>query len=100
MKIFANPHHARHSAQYEMYRGRLVPVHEVPARLEFVLAELARRPVGELLTPPPVTEAQLERVHSRRYLEFLRNAWSEWVALDPANEGRDALPSVWPVRMA
>jgi acetoin utilization deacetylase AcuC-like enzyme len=99
MLIFANPHHARHSARHEMYRGRLVPVHEVPARLDFVLAELARRPVGELrATPPPVTQAQLERVHARRYLEFLKTAWAEWVAMDPANAGLDALPSVWPVR--
>jgi acetoin utilization deacetylase AcuC-like enzyme len=99
MQIFANPDHARHSARHEMFRGKLVPVHEVPARLEFVLAELARRPVGELVpVPPPVTQAQLERVHARRYLEFLKTAWAEWVALDPANEGLDALPSVWPVR--
>jgi acetoin utilization deacetylase AcuC-like enzyme len=99
MQIFVNAHHARHSAHHEMFRGRLVPVHEVPARLEFVLAELARRPVGTLQPEPPsVTQAQLERVHSRRYLEFLRTAWPHWVALDPANEGQDALPSVWPVR--
>jgi acetoin utilization deacetylase AcuC-like enzyme len=37
-------------------------------------------------------------VHSPRYLDFLANAWAEWVALDPANAARDALPSVWPVR--
>ena len=99
MLIFANPHHALHSARHEMYRGKLVPVHEVPARLDFVVAELARRPVGELrAAPPPVTQGQLERVHARRYLEFLKTAWTEWVALDPANAGLDALPSVWPVR--
>jgi acetoin utilization deacetylase AcuC-like enzyme len=99
MQIFVNHDHAGHSAHHEMYRGRLVPVHEVPARLDFVLAELARRPVGEVQpAPPPVTRAQLERVHARRYLEFLSTAWSEWVALDPANERLDALPSVWPVR--
>jgi acetoin utilization deacetylase AcuC-like enzyme len=40
----------------------------------------------------------LERIHSPRYLHFLRHAWSDWVALDPANAGKDALPSVWPVR--
>ena len=81
-----------------MFRGRLVPVHEVPARMDYVLAELDRRPVGSLQSPPPVTPARLERVHARRYLEFLRGAWEEWVALDPANAEVDALPSVWPVR--
>jgi acetoin utilization deacetylase AcuC-like enzyme len=29
---------------------------------------------------------------------LLKTAWEEWVALDPANAQRDALPSVWPVR--
>jgi acetoin utilization deacetylase AcuC-like enzyme len=82
-----------------MYRGRLVPCHEVPDRLDHVLAELQRRPVGELLTPANAPErARLERVHSARYLDFLASAWDQWVALDPANAALDALPSVWPVR--
>jgi acetoin utilization deacetylase AcuC-like enzyme len=98
MQIFSNPHHALHSAHHEMFRGRLVPVHEVPARMDFVLDELARRPVGQLQSPPPVSQQQLERVHARRYLEFLKTAWSEWVALDRSNGELDALPSVWPVR--
>ena len=98
MQIFANPHHALHAARHEMFRGKLVPVNEVPARMDVVLAELARRPVGQLQSPPPVTQAQLERVHARRYLDFLRTAWSEWVALDRSNAEFDALPSVWPVR--
>jgi acetoin utilization deacetylase AcuC-like enzyme len=98
MKIFANPDHAGHAGRHEMFRGRLVPAHEVPARLDYVLAELDRRPLGALHAPPPVTTAELERVHARRYLDFLRTAWSEWVALDPDNAALDALPSVWPVR--
>ena len=81
-----------------MYRGRMVPCHEVPARLDHVLAELARRPMGEIRTPAPVPASTLERVHARRYLDFLRGAWSEWIALDPANAATDALPSAWPVR--
>ncbi|HET7203412.1 MAG TPA: histone deacetylase family protein [Steroidobacteraceae bacterium] len=98
MLIFANGQHARHCGRHEMFRGRLVPVHEVPARMDYVLAELERRPVGRMHAPPLVTQAQLERVHARRYLEFLRGAWEEWIALDPANAQLDALPSVWPVR--
>src|SRR3712207_8368210 len=30
--------------------------------------------------------------------DFLAGAWAEWVALDPANAQRDALPSYWPIR--
>lgn len=100
MKTFHNPHHALHQGQHEMFRGRLVPCHEVPARLEFVFAELQKRGLGSLHTPA-VSEAELThaiaRVHAQRYLDFLAGAWDEWVALDPANAERDALPSVWPL---
>lgn len=98
MLIFHNPDHALHCPRQEMYRGRLVPCHETPARLEHVLTELRRRPVGELREPGAPDEALLRRVHAPRYLDFLVGAWSEWVALDAANAELDVLPSVWPVR--
>ena len=100
MKTFHNPDHALHQGSEEMFRGRMVPCHEVPARLDFVLTELQRRPLGALETPE-VAEAGLDaaiaRVHSARYTAFLAGAWDDWVAMDPANALRDALPSVWPL---
>jgi acetoin utilization deacetylase AcuC-like enzyme len=100
MKTFHNPHHTRHAGQQEMFRGRLVDCHEVPARLDFVLAELQRRPLGTVEVPSvndATLDATLRRVHSVRYLDFLQSAWDEWVALDPSNAERDALPSIWPL---
>jgi acetoin utilization deacetylase AcuC-like enzyme len=93
-----NPVHHLHAGRHEMYRGRLVPCHEVPDRLDHVLAELKRRPLGELRVPAEVSMDVLRRIHSGRYLDFLSKAWDDWVALDPANAQVDALPSVWPVR--
>jgi acetoin utilization deacetylase AcuC-like enzyme len=93
-----NPVHRLHAGRHEMYRGRLVPCHEVPDRLDHVLAELKRRPLGELRAPGEVSVDVLRRIHSGRYLDFLAHAWDDWVALDPANAQVDALPSVWPVR--
>lgn len=98
MLLFVNPVHAAHAGRHEMFRGRSVPCHERPARLEMVLAELERRPMGEVRTPSPVSRALLERVHAPRYLRFLEGAWAEWVAIDPAHAEMDAIPSVWPVR--
>ncbi|HYE71072.1 MAG TPA: histone deacetylase family protein, partial [Aquabacterium sp.] len=46
MLIFHNTAHARHSGRHEMFRGRLVPCSEVPARADFVEAELRRRALG------------------------------------------------------
>lgn len=100
MKTFHNPHHALHQGQQEMFRGRMVPCHEVPARLEFVLAELQQRRLGSLQIPTvgdDDLQRAIARVHDARYLTFLAGAWDEWVAMDPANASRDALPSVWPL---
>ena len=82
-----------------MFRGRLVDCHEVPDRLRYVLDELQRRPVGQLLTPDAAADvdAATARVHAPDYLAFLARAWDDWVALDPANAAVDALPSVWPL---
>jgi acetoin utilization deacetylase AcuC-like enzyme len=105
MLVIHNPDHARHAGRHEMFRGRLVPCHEVPQRLEHVLAELRRRGFGRLSTPDELAPGHdgafddlLQRLHAPRYLRFLAGAWDEWVALDPANAALDALPSVWPVR--
>lgn len=63
-----------------------------------VLRECERRGLGAIVTPHGVPLMTLERVHSPRYLHFLRSAWSEWIALDPANAGKDAFAAAWPVR--
>jgi acetoin utilization deacetylase AcuC-like enzyme len=100
MKTFHNPDHAQHAGRQEMFRGRMVDCHEVPARLDFVMTELQRRPLGPVQSPLPeeaALDAVLAEVHSARYLNFLRTAWDNWVAMDPANADRDALPSVWPL---
>ena len=76
-----------------------MPCHETPARLDFVLAALAKRPVGTLC-PPSVPNAShfdlIARIHTPQYLAFLAQAWGDWLAIDPANAECDILPSVWP----
>ncbi|HWJ95579.1 MAG TPA: histone deacetylase family protein [Telluria sp.] len=98
MLTFYNEHHAQHRGRHEIYRGELVPCFEKPERVDIVAAELERRALGQIVTPHGVSLQSLERVHAPRYLHFLRNAWSEWIALDPANAGKDAFPAVWPIR--
>jgi acetoin utilization deacetylase AcuC-like enzyme len=95
---FYNEHHAQHRPRLEIHRGELVPCSEKPERVELVLAECERRGLGRIVTPQRVPLVSLERIHTPRYLHFLRSAWSEWVALDPANAGKDAFPAIWPVR--
>jgi len=96
MLIFHNTSHHLHAGRQEMFRGRLVPCHETPARLDHVMAELARRGFGGLREPGAADMALVRRIHSPHYVDFLSRAWSEWVALDPANSEVDILPSAWP----
>ncbi len=106
MQTFHNPLHAQHAGQFEMFRGQLVPCHEVPNRVDFVLAELQRRQLGPITAPALDAAAlaasglaqALAAVHQPRYLSFIETAWHQWVALNPAHASQDALPSVWPVR--
>lgn len=98
MITFYNDRHALHHGKVEMFRGELVPCFEVPARADFVLQALRERRLGGVESPPAFADHLLTRIHSPRYVEFLANAWSEWVALDPANAQRDAIPSYWPIR--
>jgi acetoin utilization deacetylase AcuC-like enzyme len=95
---FYNEQHAQHSGRFEIYRGEMLPCFEKPERADFVLAELQRRNLGKILAPQGVSLVSLERIHSLRYLDFLRHAWSDWIALDPANVNKDAFPAVWPIR--
>ena len=96
MLIFHNPIHHLHAGRQEMFRGKLVPCHESPARLEFVLQALRQRGIGELRALARRHGAAGSR--AQRHLDFLQGAWREWIALDPANAELDVLPSVWPVR--
>jgi len=94
---FFAPEHALHAPATEFFRGERVPCFESPARAEYVHAELARRG-HEIRAPALDSTALLAQVHSARYLAFLRGAWDEWLAIDPANAARQPFPSVWPVR--
>ncbi|MDF2467041.1 MAG: acetylpolyamine amidohydrolase [Ramlibacter sp.] len=98
MLTFYNDKHELHRGKLEMFRGELVPCFEIPDRVDHVLRELKHRGFGPIEAPPEFPSEALTRVHSRRYVDFLAGAWDEWVALDPANAQRDAMPSFWPIR--
>jgi acetoin utilization deacetylase AcuC-like enzyme len=98
MLTIYNDRHALHQGRFEMFRGELVPCFEVPARADFVLRELQQRKLGAIEGPEEIADSAITRIHSQRYVDFLAGAWDEWVALDPANAQRDAIPSYWPIR--
>lgn len=92
MLAFYNEHHALH--------GEYGELGESPERLGSVLAQFERRGLGQVVTPQGASLVSLERIHTARYLHFLRTAWNDWLALDPANAHSAALPSVFATRAA
>lgn len=96
MLTFYNEHHAQHDGRFAILGGEAVACADTPGRVDAVLAELARRGLGRIVTPHGVPLVSLERIHAPRYLHFLRSAWSAWMALDTRHAGRDILPWIWP----
>ena len=72
MIIFYNHQQPQHHGQFEMFRGAMVPCHEVPARADHVLAELGRRKLGAVQIPHAFDGSALAAVHSRRRSRYQR----------------------------
>ena len=89
--------HAAHAPDWEMYRGERVPCLESPQRADIVRACLLASG-HEVRTPWADSLADIERVHTPRYLRFLQHAWADWIKPDPARAGIPPWPSAWPVR--
>lgn len=98
MLSFYNEMHGMHQGRFDATRTNAVPGFDTPQRAEIIVAELARRNLGPIVTPQGVPLMSLERIHTPRYLQFLRGAWNAWLALDPQHAERDAYPAAWPVR--
>ena len=94
MLTFYNEHHGQHRPR----SARALVSFDKPEQIDLVLTELQRRGLGEIVTPHRAPLVSLERIHTPRYLHFLRSAWSEWTALDPAQAGSEVHGAHWPVR--
>ncbi|WP_027864601.1 acetylpolyamine aminohydrolase [Massilia alkalitolerans] len=95
MLTFYNEHHARQGAC-----ATAAPWDEQPDAVALTLAEFERRGLGRIVTPHGVPLVSLERVHTPRYLHFLRTASGVWNALDASNADQPLLPVLWPPRGA
>jgi acetoin utilization deacetylase AcuC-like enzyme len=95
MKTIYNANHTLHRAEYEFFRGEKVAAFEKPERADWVLAALQRDGIGDVLAPTPHNDDAILKVHSGRYVNFLRGAHTAYTAL--GGKG-DVFPSIWPIR--
>jgi acetoin utilization deacetylase AcuC-like enzyme len=92
--VFSSDHLLR-SPRTELYGGELVRPHESPQRAQIVLERIQSQRIGQVIAPASFGAAPLLRVHDPEYIEFLKQAWNEWVAA--GNRG-EAIPDCWPAR--
>jgi acetoin utilization deacetylase AcuC-like enzyme len=78
MKTVFSEDHRLHFAQGELYGGELVTPFERPTRVEYVLRELKRRRMFDLVAPSKLDMKPVRNVHDADYLSFLATAWAEW----------------------
>ncbi|BBB66168.1 acetylpolyamine amidohydrolase [Undibacterium sp. YM2] len=93
LTIYSDKHRLHHGT--ELKDGVLKPCVEMPDRADTVLARVRSAALGEIMAPHDYASSSYSTVHSERYVSFLENAWSRWVA---AGRSHDALPLIWPVR--
>ena len=95
MKTIYSKNHIFRNSKTELYGGELVRPFECPERVAFILNQIEKENLGEVLEPHEIDLEIIFEVHDRKYVEFLDTAWEEW-----QNEGfnGEAIPTVWPSR--
>jgi acetoin utilization deacetylase AcuC-like enzyme len=80
MKVVYSEDHRLHFPQGELYGGEFVTPFERPSRIEYILRELKRRKMADLMAPGKLDMRQVAKVHDKGFLAFLETAWAEWTA--------------------
>src|SRR5438034_2943379 len=94
MKIVYSDNHRQHFAQGEIYGGEFVTPFERPSRIEYILRELKKRGMTELVAPGALDMRPIKKVHDKGFLAFLESAWGEWTR---AGYRGEIVPTVFPV---
>jgi acetoin utilization deacetylase AcuC-like enzyme len=88
--------HAPHGPVLD--EGTPIPAPEIPERVERILAAIDAGGLGPVHEPEPHGLDAVHRVHSHEYVEFLRGAYAEWLAVTGAAPGSEATSYARPIR--
>ena len=80
MKIVFTDDHRLHFPQAELSGGQFVTPFERPSRMEYILRELKKRKMDDIILPSKLDMKAVARVHDKGFLKFLQDAWGEWTA--------------------
>ena len=80
MKTVYSEKHALHAPLKEIYCGEILDCAEKPARAVSVYETMKAEKLGEILLPKPYAIEKILRVHDVGYVDFLKNAFTDWKA--------------------
>jgi acetoin utilization deacetylase AcuC-like enzyme len=92
--VFYDEAHKHHNPQMWFYRGVAQKSREVAERAEVMKSALLAAGF-EVRAPKDHGRAPLERVHTKRYLEFLEVAYRDWIALE--GTGPEVVANMFPI---
>lgn len=93
MLVYYADKHAAHSCAGEIKDGELKPCFENPTRADAIETAFEQAGYNNLQAPDDHGMAPISAVHTQPYIDFLQNAWTEWMA---AGRTGDIFPLVWP----
>ena len=95
MRIVYSEDHRLHFPQGELYGGEFVMPFERPSRMEYILRELQKRGMTDIVAPAALDMRPVRKVHDKGFLEFLETVWDEWTK---AGYRGEVLPTGFPAR--
>ncbi len=95
MKTVYSKKHILRNPLTELSGGELVKPFECPERINYILKELSKYQLGQVVQPTYQNLEIIYKVHDRKYVKFLEGAWKEWIGEGFKGE---AIPTVWPSR--
>jgi len=87
--------HIHHRGADEWVDGKLAPYLESPERAFSILDSIRARQFELRIAEPSIDAMALRRVHDGDYVDFVADAWNQWVA---SGQTGHAVARVWPLR--
>jgi acetoin utilization deacetylase AcuC-like enzyme len=88
-----DPAQRAHDPQFFLSSGAVRPCPETPARIDALLAGVARLG-GPVLAPPDAGMEPIRAVHAPRYLTFLQGIFARWQRIEGASA--EVIPNIHP----
>ena len=95
MKTVHTDDHRLHDARNELSFGEFVPMHEMPRRVEIIIARVREAGLGPVLPPRDFGLDPILRVHDAGLVRFLETAHEDW---RKCHGGTEAIPISWLAR--